>query len=461
MVQTATRVLKMYVRDLDQEIGTSMPSDLPSRSTLPTIRSEGIPLIIWSMGGIRDRRWRPRYQSDVPDGAIETRGDGVIESSDIISSPENKSNVRLREVVADRASQHNEDVGSHQIEAGSRVWLCLDRVKEGYARTLAQLWHGPFQVAEKINEFSIKLEIAGNGYQIIPLVHVSKLKSVKDFIGLAANRTHGRRIRSDRVDFDGIPLPEDSWVPDLGADEYEVERISDETTVDSVGEVSHHQGNHHRDFLREIREMREEESRVHDLKKVSCHHPNRLHLRLGFRAYPRVPHPLDLRFRVDLGRAVIQLGGAGSLGEEIQRDLIAVDHCLFLRRPTKINPEESAWDFALNLEFLTLLGRRTGWTSLTFRHPRRLTLSDPASEMREVQTHLSRITFCQIPQFTKLVVGKLEICHPALPSLKLQANHHKIIIQLGGAGSLGEEIQGDLIAFGNRLIRTVSRSASA
>lgn len=31
----------------------------------------------------------------------------------------------------------------------------------------------------------------------------------------------------DRVDFDDELLPEDSWVPDLGLDEYDVEKISD------------------------------------------------------------------------------------------------------------------------------------------------------------------------------------------------------------------------------------------
>ncbi|OWZ19981.1 hypothetical protein PHMEG_0005687 [Phytophthora megakarya] len=78
--------------------------------------------------------------------------------------------------------------------------------------------HGPFRVAETINEFTFKLEIAGTGYQIFPVVHVSKLKLIKDFPD---------RHESDCLDFDEILLPEDSWVPDLGVDEYEVERISD------------------------------------------------------------------------------------------------------------------------------------------------------------------------------------------------------------------------------------------
>ncbi|OWY90190.1 hypothetical protein PHMEG_00041795, partial [Phytophthora megakarya] len=63
----------------------------------------------------------------------------------------------------------------------SKPDLASDRVKEGYARKLAHLWHGPFRVAEKINDFSVKLEIAGTGYQIFSVAHVSKLKLVKDF----------------------------------------------------------------------------------------------------------------------------------------------------------------------------------------------------------------------------------------------------------------------------------------
>ncbi|KAK1930508.1 hypothetical protein P3T76_013830 [Phytophthora citrophthora] len=75
-----------------------------------------------------------------------------------------------------------------------------------------------------INEFMIKLEIAGSGYHIFPIVHVSKLKLVRIFpdqprVELAVNE-------ADCLAFDETLLPEDSWVPDLGADEYEVERVS-------------------------------------------------------------------------------------------------------------------------------------------------------------------------------------------------------------------------------------------
>ncbi|OWZ02653.1 reverse transcriptase [Phytophthora megakarya] len=187
MVQTATKALKMYVRDLDQKDWDKYAERLTF-----AIGSEEIPLTIWCMNA---RRWRYRVQR-------------------YYQQSREQVNARLKEAIADRADRHNEDVGSHQIKAGSRIWLYLDRVKEGYARKLAHLWHGSFRVAEEINEFSVKFEIAGIGYQIFPVVHVSKLKLVKDFpdrprVELTVNE-------ADRFDFDEILLPEDSWVPDLG-----------------------------------------------------------------------------------------------------------------------------------------------------------------------------------------------------------------------------------------------------
>ncbi|OWY97039.1 reverse transcriptase [Phytophthora megakarya] len=164
LVQTATRALKMYVRDLDQKDWDKYAERLTFATDTAHDRIQG------------DRR----YPSLL----------GAWVGSEI-------------------------DIGGYSA----------DRVKEGYARKLAHLWHGPFRVAEKINGFSVKLEITGTGYQIFPVVHVSKLKLVKDF----PDRPRVERTvdEADRLDFDEILLSEDSWVPDLGIDEFEVERISD------------------------------------------------------------------------------------------------------------------------------------------------------------------------------------------------------------------------------------------
>ncbi|OWZ01118.1 hypothetical protein PHMEG_00027562, partial [Phytophthora megakarya] len=222
-------------------------------------------------------------------------------------------NARLKEAIADRPGRHNEDVGSHQIEAGSRILLYLDRVKEGYARKLAHLWHGPFRVAEKITEFSVKLEIAGTGYQIFPVVHLSKLKLVKDF-------PDRPRVELTR------------WM-----------------------------------------------KRIDSISMRSC-------------------------FRRTAGS---QASGPDLGYAEWEEDAI--------------------------------------WSDL----PR---IPDPAGEVREEHISFVQITFGEIRSSPSWSWGKLEIRHPALTSMKLEANHSKIIVQLSSAGSPGVEIQADLIALRNRLI---------
>ena len=62
-----------------------------------------------------------------------------------------------------------------------QVWLFLDRVKEGYARKSAHMWHGPFRVTEILGDHAARLETAGIEYRGFPLVHVSKMKPVRVF----------------------------------------------------------------------------------------------------------------------------------------------------------------------------------------------------------------------------------------------------------------------------------------
>ncbi|OWY98026.1 LOW QUALITY PROTEIN: reverse transcriptase [Phytophthora megakarya] len=106
---------------------------------------------------------------------------------------------RLREAMVDRADTHNDLVHPHLVEAGSSVWLYLDR---------------------KIGEYAVRLKIAGSTYSIFSVVHVSKIKLVKIFPDRPVARLE--EPDSDRVDFDEALLPEDSWIQDRGSDEYEV-----------------------------------------------------------------------------------------------------------------------------------------------------------------------------------------------------------------------------------------------
>ena len=133
-------------------------------------------------------------------------------------------NERLKTAIQDRADHNNADLDPTNIKVGSQVWLYLDRVKEGYARKLAHMWHGPFRVAELCGECAVRLEIAGTPYRLFPVVHISKLKQVRNFPDRPTNTL--RMPEEDRVDFDEAILPEDSWEGELEDDEFEVERIA-------------------------------------------------------------------------------------------------------------------------------------------------------------------------------------------------------------------------------------------
>ena len=65
---------------------------------------------------------------------------------------------RLQEAIQDRADQPNKDRDLLYICSVSQVWLFMDRVKEGYARKLAHMWHGPFVVVDKCGDHSMRLK---------------------------------------------------------------------------------------------------------------------------------------------------------------------------------------------------------------------------------------------------------------------------------------------------------------
>ena len=134
-------------------------------------------------------------------------------------------NERLKIAIQDRADLHNTDQEPHGIERGTQVWLYLDRVKEGYARKLAHMWHGPFRVADVCGDHAVKLEIASTSYRLFPVVHISKLKRVRIFPDRPTNVLTTEETA--RFDFDEALLPEDSWETDLEHDEFEVEKILD------------------------------------------------------------------------------------------------------------------------------------------------------------------------------------------------------------------------------------------
>ncbi|KAE8987054.1 hypothetical protein PF005_g17027 [Phytophthora fragariae] len=79
-----------------------------------------------------------------------------------------------------------------------------------------------------VGDHAARLETAGTEYRLFPVVHVSKLKLVRQFPDRPG--TELMVDEADRLDFDEALLPEDSWSTPLGEDEYEVERIADMRT---------------------------------------------------------------------------------------------------------------------------------------------------------------------------------------------------------------------------------------
>ncbi|KAE8966178.1 hypothetical protein PR001_g28490 [Phytophthora rubi] len=191
MVQTVTRAIKMYIADVEQRdwdeyaerltfaLNTSHDrtrNETPfllvhgwdPRSTLETTLAVGNT----SPRDAEARRWRlhiQRHYKMAREQALEL----------------------VREAVEERARRQTKRATQHEIAAGSQVRLYLDRVKPGYARKLAHMWHGPFRVAELASAFALTMPV------------------------------------EERLDFDEALLPEDSWeaTRELEDDVFEVEKI--------------------------------------------------------------------------------------------------------------------------------------------------------------------------------------------------------------------------------------------
>ncbi|POM58051.1 Hypothetical protein PHPALM_37356 [Phytophthora palmivora] len=106
---------------------------------------------------------------------------------------------------------------------GDSVWLYIPKVQTGLSRKLAHLWHGSFRIDEVHEDFRVKLKVEGTGYRVNPWVHISRLKPR----ALFPKRPIVEIDVEDDDDFDAALLPEDSWTPDAGNGEYEVEKILD------------------------------------------------------------------------------------------------------------------------------------------------------------------------------------------------------------------------------------------
>ncbi|KAE8879277.1 hypothetical protein PF003_g36670 [Phytophthora fragariae] len=115
------------------------------------------------------------------------------------------------------------------FKEGDQVWLLIERVKTGLTKKLTHRWHGPFRIKKKVEEFAYEFELPGkSGYRFYPVVHVSRLKAVKENGERPTTRLRLEPSKVEQFDFDEELLPEDRWEPDEGKDRYEVEAILDD-----------------------------------------------------------------------------------------------------------------------------------------------------------------------------------------------------------------------------------------
>lgn len=134
-------------------------------------------------------------------------------------------NQLLEQAMTERMNLANEasqpDAGS--IKEGSHVWLYIDRVRPGYSRKLAHLWHGPFRVDSKIGDFLVRLELKGTDYRFYPIVHIARLKLRQEFDSRPSITSW--IPEETRLDFDEALFPEDSWEPDQESGKYAVVEV--------------------------------------------------------------------------------------------------------------------------------------------------------------------------------------------------------------------------------------------
>ena len=221
MVQTLTRAIKMYVKDLGQRDWDDYAEQLcmALNNSYDRIRKE---TPYYLMHG-----WDPKTTIE---SSLAIRGDGDRDAKRWryrIQRQYQRArahvNDLLREAQADRAAEANERATEDPIKAGDRVWLYLDRIREGFAPKLAHKWHGPFRVLEVLDGHTCRLETRGSGYGVFPLVHMSKLKICKDLPARPTARL--AEGVEERFDFDESLLPEDSFEPDASQGIFEVEEI--------------------------------------------------------------------------------------------------------------------------------------------------------------------------------------------------------------------------------------------
>ena len=161
MVQTLTRSIKMYVTDAEQKYWCEYAERLTFDLNTAQDRIRGDTPFYLIHG------WDPRstLEATLPLGSTKTRDADPRRWRYNVQRQYQRAramvNERLKIAIQDRADRHNDNNELCDIKCGSQVWLYLDRVKDGYSRKLAHMWHGPFRVAELCGDHAVRVEISG------------------------------------------------------------------------------------------------------------------------------------------------------------------------------------------------------------------------------------------------------------------------------------------------------------
>ena len=135
-------------------------------------------------------------------------------------------------LMIERARSHNDAVSDAisvnaktEYEPGEWVWLYHNLVKKGLTRKLAHLWHGPYEITERLSEVAYRLDFPDPKTRAFPIVHISRLKP---FVARTTRPTEQLAHSTVLDTLDESLLPEDSWEPDAADSEYEVEALLDD-----------------------------------------------------------------------------------------------------------------------------------------------------------------------------------------------------------------------------------------
>ncbi|POM68730.1 LOW QUALITY PROTEIN: Reverse transcriptase [Phytophthora palmivora] len=171
MVGTLTRAVKMYVEDIDQRDWDEYAERLTFALNIAQDRVRGDTPFYLLHG------WDPRstLEAMVPLGSTRRRDREPRRWRYRIQKNKLESRLTRNYEMQSKKGQIDTMKLSYHIRSKLEPKY---RVKEGYARKLAHMWHGSFRVLELVGEHAVRLEIAGTEYRLFPVVHVSKIKPI-------------------------------------------------------------------------------------------------------------------------------------------------------------------------------------------------------------------------------------------------------------------------------------------